>query len=125
MDISVQVVLSGNTEFYTLDDDIVAIRHIEGSEVTGADIMHNQQYIEEHYPNRRLLLVDHSNSYSLTPDAFYALMNNTYFKARATLAPDSKRKWLIEKASAPLNLAVPYQVFDDLDEAVAFLRLYN
>lgn len=114
-----------NTEFEALDDDIIVIRHLEDAEISIEDIRNNLEHIKEAYPGRKLLLIDHKYSYSLSYDSLNELLGITYFKALATLVYDSHKKRLIEDSILAFKLTVPYKAFEDSESATQFLRSHK
>ena len=113
------------TEFEVLDNDIIVIRHLEDAEITREDIRNNLTHIKETCPGRKLPLIDHENSYSLSFDALDELLGITCFKALAPLVYDGNKKRLKEGSVSAFKLTVPYKAFEDIESAIHFLRSHE
>ena len=106
----------------TLDDDIVVIRHRFGCQIERDDIRDSLRLIQEDYPSRKLLLVDHKHRYELDWSAVKELDGFDYFRAIAVLTYSENAKLEVEGACNYIDFPVPFEVFDDLDDALEFLR---
>lgn len=113
------------TEFERFDDRIVVIRHREGTQVGREDILANIEHVKKTFPGVRLLLIDHCHSYSLTYDAFEVLRETAAFDAMASVIARPKHRARVETALGTLKLRVPFGVFGNWDEAVAFLHRHG
>ena len=105
-----------------LDDDIVAIRHRFGCQIASDDIRESLRLVQENYPDRKLLLVNHERRYDLDWSAVNELGGLDYFRAIAVLTYSEDVRLEVEGACNYIDFPVPFEVFDDLDDALEFLR---
>lgn len=107
-----------------LDDypDIVTIRHKMDLEIAAEQIQETLQIIRRDYPDKRLLLVEHRYSYSLSFEAMQLFQEIDYFDRIASLVIDAMRVRQIERSVMWVKFRVPFRVFANRDEAVQFLR---
>jgi hypothetical protein len=104
------------------DEDIVVIRHRYGCQIHRDDIRDSLRLIQKDYPDRRLLLVDHEQRYDLDWSAVNELDGLDYFRAIAVLTYSENARLEVEGVCNYIDFPVPFEVFDDLDEALDFLH---
>ena len=102
--------------------DIVTICHCQGVEITAQHIHENISLIQQIYPHKRLLLIDHQHSYSFSFDAIMALKQFTYFYRIAVVVYNQRMLEHEKQSIMWLMCQVPFDVFLDRDEATRFLR---
>lgn len=111
-----------HTEILDEYPDILTIRHCADVEITEQHILENLHAIQERYPEKKLVLVEHTHSYSLSFRAMQFLQDIEYFNRIASLVPNTAMLKHIERSLLWVQFSVPFQVCSDLQVALRFLR---
>jgi hypothetical protein len=102
--------------------DIVTIRHCADVEITGEYLLENLHVIQEQYPEKKLLLIDHAHSYSLSFGAMQLLQDIECFDRMASLVLSTAMAKHIERSLLWVQFSIPFRVCSDIESALRFLR---
>jgi hypothetical protein len=111
-----------HTEILDEYPDIVTIRHCPDGEITEQHMLENLHAIQECYPEKKLLLIDHAHSYSLSFGALQFLQGIEYFDRMASLVPTTAMAKHIERSLRWVQFSIPFRVCSDIESALRFLR---
>jgi hypothetical protein len=111
-----------HTEIFDEYPDIVTIRHGADLEITEQHMLETLNIIKERYPEKKLLLVEHTYSYSLSFGAMQFLQNIGYFDRMASVVPHKAMAEHVERSLTWVQFRVPFRVFTDIEAALRFLR---